>query len=204
MLGFLHRAVVFRRRVKVLSRWIAPLLPAGAHVLDVGSGDGDVAMQVMASRPDVHVRGIDVLVRPATHIPVEAFDGARIPAADRSIDAVLLVDVLHHTHDPAALLREAARVARHAVIVKDHCADGAFATVTLRAMDWVGNARHGVALPYNYWTESRWRRELARLGLRIDAWHGKLDLYPAPFSLLFDRRLHFVARFVRAGAARAA
>jgi len=204
MLGALHHAAVFRRRVRVLSGWIAPLIPPGAHVLDVGSGDGDVAQQVMASRSDVHVRGIDVLVRPSTHIPVEAFDGARIPAADRSIDAVLLIDVLHHTHDPAALLREAARVARHAVIVKDHCADGAFAKLTLRAMDWVGNARYGVALPYNYWPEWRWRRELERMGLRIDAWHGKLDLYPPPLSLLFDRRLHFVARFVRAGAARAA
>jgi ubiquinone/menaquinone biosynthesis C-methylase UbiE len=204
MLGRLHHHLIYRRRVRVLGERIAGLLPPSAQVLDVGCGDGAVATAVMTSRPDVKIHGIDVLVRTAARISVEPFDGASIPADDRSIDVVMLVDVLHHTNDPAALLREAARVARRAVVVKDHCAADAVDRATLRAMDWVGNARHGVALPYNYWSEAKWRRETVRLGLQPDVWEQKLDLYPRPLSLLFDRRLHFVARFVRVAVAQAA
>ena len=48
-----HARAVFGRRVQVLARSLAALLPQGARVLDVGCGDGSVAALVMraASRP---------------------------------------------------------------------------------------------------------------------------------------------------------
>ncbi len=196
VVGRAHDALVFDRRVRVLSRAVADALPAGAHVVDVGCGDGLVARRVMDLRPDVSVEGIDVLVRPHTHVPVRAFDGARIPFGDRSVDAVTVVDVLHHTDDPAVLLREAARVARAAVVIKDHLADRPLARPTLRAMDWVGNARHGVALPYNYWTRDRWQSAFADVGLVVERWDERVPLYPPPLSWAFGGSLHFVARLV--------
>lgn len=33
------------------------------------------------------------------------------------------------------------------------------------------------------------------LGLTVATWRTELGLYPAPFRPLFERRLHFVARF---------
>ena len=54
------------------------------------------------------------------------------------------------------LLKEAARVARHCVAIKDHTVQGVLARPTLRFMDFVGNAPHGVALPYNYFTPTQW------------------------------------------------
>ena len=104
------------------------------------------------------ITGIDVLVRPETNIEVTEFDGRTIPFGDDAFDAVTFVDVLHHTDDATALLREAARVASTAVVIKDHLAEGFLAKPTLRAMDWVGNASFGVALPYNYWTTAEWHR----------------------------------------------
>jgi hypothetical protein len=56
-----------------------------------------------------------------------------------------------------------------------------------------GNASHGVALPYNYWPESRWRLTFDAIGLRIAQWQSQLGLYPFPASLIFERGLHFVA-----------
>jgi 2-polyprenyl-3-methyl-5-hydroxy-6-metoxy-1,4-benzoquinol methylase len=47
------------------------------------------------------VRGIDIMARPTSHIPVDIFDGQTIPHPDKSFDVVSFVDVLHHTDDPA-------------------------------------------------------------------------------------------------------
>jgi SAM-dependent methyltransferase len=190
----IHERHVLGRRVEVLARLVAGLLPSDADVLDVGCGDGLLARAVVGHRPDVTIRGIDLLVRQDAAIPVEAFDGQRIPLADASVDAVMCIDVLHHTADPTILLREAARVARRAVVIKDHLADAPLSGLTLRFMDRVGNARHGVALPYTYWRRAQWRRVFAELGLAIDVWREQLALYPPPVSALFDRSLHVLTR----------
>jgi SAM-dependent methyltransferase len=163
-------------------------------VLDVGCGDGTLDSLMLGARPDVSIHGIDVLVRPETRIPVTQFDGNRIPFEDASFDAVLFVDVLHHTLDPLALMREASRVSRHCLVIKDHTRDGLLAGPTLRFMDWVGNAHHGVVLPYNYWPEWRWHAAFETLDLAVEQWIAEIGLYPWPANLLFDRHLHFVAR----------
>lgn len=192
-----HGRLVFPRRVRRLVAALANVLPPGAVVADVGAGDGLVARRLLDIRPDLTVRGFDVLLRPETHIPVEHFDGARIPLGDESVDFAMFVDVLHHAADPEALLREGARIARRGVVIKDHVAESGLDRATLRVMDWVGNAGHGVRLTYDYWPGSRWDAVILRMGLRRVAWHPDLGLYPFPASLLFGRRLHFVARLDR-------
>jgi SAM-dependent methyltransferase len=190
----LHARSVFPRRVKRIASIIAPMIPPRAAVLDVGCGDGQVAAQILARRPDVSITGLDILERPATAIPVRLFDGLSMPVADKSHDVVLFVDVLHHTDDPRVLLREARRVAREAVIIKDHFRDGLLAGATLRFMDWVGNARHGVRLPFNYWRRDEWVEAWEQTSLDPTLITARIDLYPAPASWLFDRSLHFVAK----------
>jgi SAM-dependent methyltransferase len=125
---------------------------------------------------------------------VAQFDGQVIPYDDDNFDAVMFVDVLHHTEDPTVLLREAARVARRAIVIKDHTRNGLLADSTLRLMDYVGNARHGVVLPYNYWSQQQWLEALKKLGLTVGAWKKDLRLYARPASWIFDRSLHFVTR----------
>ncbi|WP_259467490.1 bifunctional 2-polyprenyl-6-hydroxyphenol methylase/3-demethylubiquinol 3-O-methyltransferase UbiG [Sphingomonas sp. PP-F2F-G114-C0414] len=182
---------MFGRRVRRLAAVIAERLPDGARVLDVGCGSGDLAVLIMQKRPDVVIEGIDVLVRPDTAIPVHAFDGAHIPFDDNAFDAAIVVDVLHHTDDPEAVLAEIARIAPM-VIIKDHLRDGIAANTTLRFMDWVGNAAHGVRLPYNYLSRKEWTNIWRTLDLGSSRFATRLSLYPRPFSWLFDRGLHFV------------
>jgi len=148
----------------------------------------------MQYRPDVEISGIDVLVRKDTMIPVTGFDGIQIPFADRTFDTAIFVDVLHHTDNQLRLLDEARRVTRNSLVIKDHLLNGVLAGLTLRVMDWVGNASHGVALPYNYWTKEKWKAAFESLDLRIDTWETELKLYPFPTNLIFDRSLHFIAR----------
>jgi SAM-dependent methyltransferase len=193
-LNRVHDSVIFNRRVGVLADALAQSIPAGeASVLDLGCGDGQVAVGVMRLRPDLSISGVDVLLRPVTHIPVTLYDGNVLPFADDSFDYVTIVDVLHHTDDPGAVLKEAARVARKGVVVKDHLREGLLAGPTLRLMDWVGNRGHDVRLPYNYLDTKEWDAALARAGLVREGVIDKLGLYAAPLSWWFERKLHFVA-----------
>jgi SAM-dependent methyltransferase len=194
LIGQIHAGYVHGRRAQVLAGLLAEMLPRGARVLDVGSGDGLVAYLTSRKRPDVRVTGVDLLVRPRTYIPVEAFDGRVIPYGDASFDVVTFIDVLHHLEDLTPLLQEAVRVAREGLLIKDHLLKGFLARPTLRVMDWVSNAPHGIALPYNYWPEERWRQAFTALGLEVRAWKDSLNLYPRVVNWLFGRSLHFVAQ----------
>ena len=196
VLDKVHGKYVFGRRVQVLARELADQIPQGARVLDVGCGDGTIAYLLLQARPDIQIEGIDVLVRPETKVPVKEFDGKHIPHPDKSFDVVMFVDVLHHTDDPASVLAECARVSRRGVIVKDHLREGLFSRPVLQLMDWVGNRGHGVRLPYNYLSKAEWDGIFSRLAIEPQKWTGHLGLYPFPFSAIFDRRLHFIARLV--------
>jgi SAM-dependent methyltransferase len=193
ILNSAHDVTVFQRRVRVLAEHLAAELDAPGTVLDVGCGDGSIASAIMALKPGLSFRGIDVMLRPQSAIPATVYDGNHIPFADRSFDWVTIVDVLHHTDDPAKVLAECSRVARRGVVIKDHLREGFGARETLRLMDWVGNRGHDVRLPYNYLSKAEWDVIFGRIGVSPVTWSEDLGLYPPPFSLAFDRNLHFVA-----------
>jgi len=190
----MHHNWVHQRRVKVLAAHFARIIPADAsRALDVGCGDGRLAHEIQRLRPALFIQGLDVLVRPNAAIPVAVFDGSHLPFERANFDIVMFADVLHHTEEPRVLLREAARVARLGVALKDHLNQGILSHATLSLMDWVGNASKGVALPYNYWRPQQWTAAFKELGLRPVVWETKLGLYRAPVNLLFERSLHFLA-----------
>ncbi len=168
VLNATHGKLVFGRRVRVLSDILAATFPKAARVLDVGTGDGSIALNIMKQRPDLAIEGVDVFRRPTTQIPVTVFDGRHLPFADSSFDCVLFVDVLHHTDDASVLVREAARVANNSVVIKDHLLEGMFAAPTLRFMDWLGNWGHDVVLPYNYLPRSKWDEIFSGARLQVE------------------------------------
>lgn len=196
-IGILHGRIVAKRRIDVLSTWFAEMLPSRISVLDAGCGDGALSALLQSKRPDVRVHGIDVLSRAQTYIPVALFDGVSIPFEDTSFDVVLFSDVLHHTDHTALLLREARRVAARYVLIKDHYRKGFAAGARLRLMDWIGNARYGVALPNNYWTKAQWEATWKELELVPKQIVESLGLYPAPIDCVFGARLHFIALLKR-------
>ena len=196
VLDTVHGGLVHGRRVQVLSRHLADITPPDARVLDVGCGDGAIGALMMEHRPDLEVTGIDIAARGTSHIPVREFDGKNIPVEDSGADVVMLVDVLHHADDPMALLSEAVRAADRAVVLKDVTPLGPGSDATLRFMDWIGNARHGVPLPYLFWSQAQWRDAFAALDLGVEDVRRRFGIYPFPFGLLFEKRMHFICRLV--------
>jgi SAM-dependent methyltransferase len=194
LLERLHKGLVSNRRGEVLARRVADLMPPGARLLDIGCGNGLVEHLITQHRPDVSVIGVDVRVVPDCMIEVREFDGKTLPFPDKSVDVAMVLDVLHHTENPEILLREAKRVARRAVVVKDHLDEGFMAVPILWLMDWAGNIPYGIERTYMFWTEAQWRSTFAKLGLEIETWDEAIGLYRWPLNLVCERRLHFLAR----------
>jgi SAM-dependent methyltransferase len=132
--GALHRRL--RRRARHLAWRIAPHLPTGATVLDIGSGTGHnaEALRARGARACVEADVVDFHV---VGVGPVMFDGARLPFADRVFDASLLAFVLRYPDDPAAVLREAGRVASGRVLVLQSSPRGRSGRIALWLRSWV-------------------------------------------------------------------
>jgi len=188
-----HQTLVHHRRVRVLAAALAAQIPPNASVLDIGCGDGTIASLIAQQRPDITIQGVEILPRPDCQIACQPFDGSTLPFPDNSVDLCMLVDVLHHITEVRILLREAARVSRSHILLKDHLSENALDHATLRLMDWVGNRPHGVTLPYNYQSRAQWYAHFTVCNLAPATFSTNLPLYPAPFSAVVGRNLHFLA-----------
>lgn len=191
--GRLHGNLVHDRRTKVLAHGLAAFLSPGTRLLDIGCGDGILAARLRETVPQLWVAGAEVAPRVTCAVECKPFDGRHLPFPDASFDACLLVDVLHHTLEPLALLGEACRVTSRFILIKDHLAETPLDHWTLRFMDWVGNRPHGVSLPYAYLSLAQWCELYRKAGLEVVRTERSIPLYPAPFSWVFGRRLHFIS-----------
>lgn len=191
----LHCRLVGNRRVIKLSSWLARVLPRAQlfRGIDVGCGSGEIARALMERRPDLLVSGAEVVEREGAALESTIFDGSHLPYPDDSFDFTLLVDVLHHTTTPESLLKECARISSRYILVKDHYCQTGYDLVRLSLMDWFGNAVVPVPLPCHYLSRAEWAAIWQALNLRVVECHDRLELYPSPFSRLFDAGLHFIA-----------
>lgn len=193
LLSGLHYSTTMRRRITVLSDHLAGAIPPGQSVLDVGSGSGLLAGALAARRPDLVIEGIDVKLPQDSAVRATPYDGERIPFDDDTWDLAMAVDVLHHSPDPEATLREMRRVARGYLLIKDHVADTRFDFQLLKGMDWLGNRGYGTALPYTYLSSAQWAQLFSDLGLEEVCRKQSLQIYAPPLRWLLDRQLHFLA-----------
>lgn len=191
LLRHLH-APVYECRIRALCSLMVPHLRGSRSALDVGCGSGALgkALRDALGEGALEIEGLENRPRGNEPIPVHAYAGGRVPMADDSRDTVILADVLHHEEDPGALLREACRVARRNVIVKDHQVRGPLSQARVALLDWAANAGYGVRCLYRYPSPDGWRRLVGDLPGEVADWQDRLRLYPHIFQWIFGGRLH--------------
>ena len=109
------------RRAEARGAALAETLPSGGIVLEIGCGSGGfLAAMARSGRPVV---GVDIALRwlvaarrrladLGESTPLIAASADRLPWPDATFDAVVADSVLEHLEDPAAVVREWARVLR--------------------------------------------------------------------------------------------
>lgn len=98
--------------------------PGEGRVLDVGCGEGVVTGMIRQAFPRANVMGLDhghallALVRPElARVGLVAGSAYELPFPDDAFDLVVATETLEHLEDPAAALREIARVGRGRVLL---------------------------------------------------------------------------------------
>lgn len=189
------------RRIAGIADAVCRLLPdTNMTVLDVGCGDGALARRIMTCRPTLAFEGVEVVEPAAPRMPIGLYDGKTLPFRDDAFDVVLCADMLHHTTSPFDLLREACRVARSYVVVKDHVCDSRVDRILLTGMDWLGNVGKGVPLPFHFLSSDQWSDGFASLPYAVVQRIDAIQYWGWPLCMLVDRRFHFAALLARAEA----
>jgi SAM-dependent methyltransferase len=193
-----HHRRVHLPRVTRVARALAAQIGSARSLLDVGCGDGTVAKDIGAKIGAERVAGVDIKVRPFVAIEVARYDGTHLPFPDGAFEAVIISDVLHHCHDPAAVLRDALRVASRVVAIKDHFRFGELSNKILLLMDVAGNAGPAVEVRGTYFRPREWIELVRQAGGRVTGLEWPLRIHDLPFRLVTQDRLQFVARIEHA------
>ncbi len=138
-------------------------IPAGSAVLDIGGRWG--FYEEPLRRRGHHPVVLDVVLPRYQRAPVVMYDGTEMPFPDKAFDVSLLITVLHHIPDQAAVLREACRVTRKRIIVVEdlfnHAAGRLWTELRDRLynFEWVGH-------PCGFKDAEAWKKFFLGFGLR--------------------------------------
>ncbi|MFB6139286.1 MAG: class I SAM-dependent methyltransferase [Halosimplex sp.] len=130
-------------------------------VLDVGGGSGRASRAVDAARPVVVDAARGMLAQARDHgLETVQGDAGRLPVGDESVDAVLVVDALHHIVDVEGVVAAAARALRPGgvLVIRE------FDPTTLRGRGLVA-AERWVGFDSTFWAPDDLRDRVAAGGL---------------------------------------
>jgi SAM-dependent methyltransferase len=108
----------------IVGIWSATGERSRPTVIDIGCGEGAIATELSRRQFFERLDGFDVsesgvAIAKDRRIPSATFaefDGSRLPVDDQSYDVAILSHVVEHVEEPRAIIREAARVARWAIV----------------------------------------------------------------------------------------
>lgn len=160
---------LYRSHVEFNYECLAPSVPHGARLLDVGAWTCQLGA-LFAARKQCDVTNVDVVDANVTDLPLVRYDGVTLPFADASFDVVTLAYVLHHSRDAGRVLAEARRVLRPGgvLLVAEDRVDGRLRrAITTGFHVWL---RVFTGMRWNeFRTPPAWQRLFAAQGLVVEA-----------------------------------
>jgi SAM-dependent methyltransferase len=142
----------------------------GEKVLDLGAGDGLLALEVK-EQLGKEVVLVDVVDYNHTDLPLILYDPEeRIPLADEEADTTILYTVLHHASDPQRLLKEATRITRKRLVIIEGYVEEDDIRMTNSFFDWFYNRVVGdedINVPLNFLRVKGWEKILKTHGFDI-------------------------------------
>lgn len=169
LLKNLDKYILFPLRRWYLKKILTPYLSNNniSTVLDLGASDGRLSYEISKQFPNIKFEGVDTYVQPNTYIPIKRYDGVKLPYKDDSFDLVLIVDVIHHSNNPQELIKEAKRVTKKHILIKDHYYNNKFDYLLLKYSDYIGNKPYSIELPYNFLKKQQWLNIFNKLSISV-------------------------------------
>ena len=176
----------------VLHQRIAQMVPQGAHVLDLGCGDGALLAHLQLSRSctgygvEISDEGVHACIQRGVNVIQANLDAGLSMFRDQSFDVVLQIDTLQHLRNAETMLRETARVGQLGIVAFPN-----FAHWPNRLQVLQGRMPVTKTLPYQWYDTPNIRvgtfkdfEKLAKKdGLRIEdgfGWQGSKEVRFAP------------------------
>jgi ubiquinone/menaquinone biosynthesis C-methylase UbiE len=141
-------------RVDPILASFASIIEPHSQIIDIGAGKGHLARE-MAERFDARVTMVDVARYNQTDLPLTVCDSRALAFADNSFDYAILSFVLHHCIEPEAILSEALRVARRAIVIENDVR-GKIRGALTRAIDSLPAVQYGTPPCHIVRTREEW------------------------------------------------
>ena len=139
----------------------------GGKVLDLGAGDGLLALEIKEQLKKEVVL-VDIVDYNYTDLPLILYDTKEnVPLADEEVDTTILYTVLHHASDPEHLLKEATRITKKRLVIIESYVEEDDIRMTNSFFDWFYNRVIGdedINVPLNFLRVKGWEKLLKSHG----------------------------------------
>ncbi len=163
-------------RIDPILASFASVIEPRSCIIDIGAGPGHLASE-MTRELDARVTMVDVAQYNQTDLPLTVCDSRALAFADNSFDYAVLSFVLHHCKEPKAILREALRVSRQAIVIENDVR-GRLRGVITRVVDSIQSPWYGSPPCYFTKTRDEWLEFFGEFGVH----HSLLNEFSLEFG----------------------
>ena len=157
---------IYEKAAKKMCLDCRDFIRKGSEILDLGCGCG-IAGKAFQDFFQAKVLWIDVKDCRILPLPFRLYDGFHLPFPENSFDAVLINYVLHHSEDPAALLKGAKSATRDKIIIFEDLPEGFLSKLICMIHGSSYDKFFGNPAKTSFKTESEWEKIFKESGLNI-------------------------------------
>ena len=156
----------YQKAALEMCRECQPFINKGSKILDLGCGSGIVS-KVIQDYFQADLIGVDIKDNRTTDIPFKLIDGKTLPFPDNEFDLVFINYVLHHTPNPAVLLKEARRVSNKEIIVYEDLAEDFLSKIFCQIHGFTFNTIYCSSEKTSFHSKEEWEEIFDSLKLKV-------------------------------------